>query len=202
MTSNRLIIFVKAPRPGFVKTRLASAIGPFDAAKAYRVLVENLLEHLANLSEVELRFSPDDALSEIQPWLGDGWIARPQSSGDLSCRLSSAFVEAFDAGAKRVVIIGSDCPDVTEEDVHAAWAALLTSDVVLGPATDGGYWLIGLRQLQPALFRDMVWSVPTVLEETLKRAESEHLRVLLLRRLTDVDTAVEWSSFLNASRMA
>jgi rSAM/selenodomain-associated transferase 1 len=200
MVSNRLIIFVKAPRPGFVKTRLASAIGTVEATEAYRRLVETLLERLANLTNVELRYSPDDALAEIQPWLRSGWEARPQTSGDLGQRLNSAFSDTFRAGAEHVAIIGSDCPDVAPADIQNAWTALLTHDVVLGPATDGGYWLIGLRQSQPLLFHDMVWSTATVLTETLRRIQAAQLSACLLQQLSDIDTVADWSRFLQADR--
>jgi rSAM/selenodomain-associated transferase 1 len=200
MTSNKLIIFVKAPRPGFVKTRLASTIGASEAVRAYRRLVETLLGRLANLTTVELRYSPDDALREIQPWLRPDWEARPQTLGDLGQRLNSAFAETFGAGSERVVIIGSDCPEVEPADIQKAWTALLAHDVVLGPATDGGYWLIGLRQSQPFLFQDMAWSTAAVMPETLKRIQAARLGVHLLRPLSDIDTEADWSRFLHAGK--
>ena len=200
MTPEKLIIFVKAPRPGFVKTRLASAIGAAAAAQAYQQLVERLLGRLASLAQVELRYSPDNALREIQPWLRGSWEARAQTSGDLGQRLNSAFSDAFGAGAERVAIIGSDCPDVAPADIQNAWTALLTHDVVLGPATDGGYWLIGLRQSQPFLFHDMVWSTATVLAETVRRIQAAGLSAHLLRQLGDIDTEADWLKFLQAGK--
>ena len=196
MAHRKLIVFVKAPRPGTVKTRLAEAIGSADACKAYRVLVETLLEQLAELPEVELRFSPADAAREIQPWLRAGWEARPQGTGDLGQRLVSAFAEAFSAGVKRVVIIGSDCPAVAVADIECAWSALLSHDVALGPARDGGYWLIGLRQPQPEFFHSIPWSTADVLRETQQRARLLKLKTYLLRELTDVDTVNDWHEFM------
>ena len=95
----------------------------------------------------------------------------------------------------RVVIIGSDCPEVTTGDIRAAWRELRTHDVVLGPATDGGYWLIGLRQTRPELFAGIAWSSETVLAETLRRAKSAGLHIQLLRILADVDTAEDWEAY-------
>ncbi|MBI2925144.1 MAG: TIGR04282 family arsenosugar biosynthesis glycosyltransferase [Verrucomicrobia bacterium] len=195
----QLIIFVKAPRPGAVKTRLAETLGAVAACEAYCRLVESLLSRLASLREVELRFTPDDAGAEIKRWLGPGWTARPQGTGDLGTRLEAAFVEAFARGAERVVIIGSDCPRVTVEDVQAAWRALEEHDVVLGPATDGGYWLIGLRSRQRELFDGIAWSTSRVLAQTLARAQAAGLRVQRLRELSDVDTAEDWRGFLASS---
>ena len=240
MSANRLIIFVKAPRPGLVKSRLAATLGPKAAANAYCTLVETLLRNLTTLSEcrsikteeaqpshagsqsfaigaasasavpsgaafsaiakIEIRFTPDDAFKEIQHWLQADWLACPQGSGDLGRRLYHAFVEAFAAAvAERVVIIGSDCPTVTADDIQSAWAALQANDVVLGPAADGGYWLIGLRNSQPKLFEHMNWSTATVLRETLKRAQELGLRVRLLSERSDIDTEKDWQEFLCAN---
>src|SRR5262245_16550630 len=145
MAEQRVIVFVKAPRAGEVKTRLARTLGPEAACAAYRQLVEKLLTELSTLSGGELRFSPDDAEGEIQSWLHPGWQRRPQGKGDLGQRMGAAFSDAFAAGADRVVMVGSDCPEVTTADVRQAWSELKHYDVVVGPAMDGGYWLIGLK---------------------------------------------------------
>jgi rSAM/selenodomain-associated transferase 1 len=192
----KLIIFLKAPRPGLVKTRLAAVIGPQAACVAYRKLVELLLDQLRELPFVELKHSPDDATSEIAPWLAADWNCRPQGSGDLGERLRAAFDDAFAQGAERVAVIGSDCPYVTPEDIRAAWSALSRCDVVLGPAGDGGYWLIGLRRVQPELFHDIPWSTDQVLHATMTRIQSAGLSVHLLRTLEDVDTEADWRRFL------
>ncbi|MBI3418315.1 MAG: TIGR04282 family arsenosugar biosynthesis glycosyltransferase [Verrucomicrobia bacterium] len=196
MNLRQLIVFLKAPRVGVVKTRLAESIGAEAACAAYRRLVEILVVNLSALDQVELRFTPNDAVAEMQPWLRNGWRCTPQGAGDLGARLQRAFTEAFAAGAARVVIIGSDCPAVTEDDIADAWRMLETHEVVLGPARDGGYWLVGLREPQPALFGDMIWSTSTVLSETLRRAERSDLRAHLLRELADVDTLEDWQEFL------
>src|SRR4051812_9575095 len=138
----RLILFLKAPRPGAVKTRLGREIGMEAARGVYCELVELLLGNLANVSEVELRVSPGDAEKEIAPWVRPSWRVTKQGAGDLTERLTLAFAEAFRDGASRVLIIGSDCPEVTESDIRSGWEALGQNDVVLGPATDGGYWLV------------------------------------------------------------
>lgn len=200
MGEDRLIVFLKAPRLGAVKTRLAKAIGTTAAGAAYRRLVETLLNRLQGMDGVELCFSPDDAASEVQHWLKEGWTSQPQGDGDLGQRLQSAFERAFQAGSKRVAIIGSDCPAVGIEDIREAWRALQTHDVVLGPATDGGYWLIGLRRSQPDLFRGIHWSTANVFTETMRRVQHAGLRIQLLRELADVDTEREWRAFLAAQK--
>ena len=194
--ATRLIIFLKAPRPGAVKTRLAEALGPNAACAAYRRLVETLIDNLAPLPRVDLCFTPVEAAAEIKPWLRPGWSAIPQVGGDLGERLHAAFTEHFATAGQSVVIIGSDCPDVTATDIKDAWRALESHDVVLGPALDGGYWLIGLRAPQPALFANIPWSTDRVFGETMARTRENGLRVALLRELSDVDTAADWERWL------
>ncbi len=195
MDAGRLIIFAKAPRPGMVKTRLAATLGPEAACAAYRELVGQLLANLRALGNVSLHFAPADAAEEIRPWLQKGWTLQAQPEGDLGARMQAAFTSAFASGISRVVLIGSDCPDVTIEDILTAWDSLEKHDVALGPARDGGYWLIGLNQPQPTLFEEIPWSTARVFEKTLRRAESLRLRVHRLRELEDMDTAADWERF-------
>ena len=197
MHKRRLIIFVKAPRPGFVKTRLAKSIGPDEACAAYRRLAETLFDSLGTLPNVELRHAPDDAPEEIAPWLRPGWMLAPQGSGDLGDRLKNAFASAFNDGCDQVAIIGSDCPAVTPDDIQSTWEALIDNDLVLGPAHDGGYWLVALRDAYPELFSEIDWSTPRVLAQTLVAAKTSDLSVAQLRPLTDIDTLDEWRQFLD-----
>jgi uncharacterized protein len=192
----QLILFAKAPRLGAVKSRLAETAGPECALTIYRELVETLLARLHTLRGVELRFTPDDARSEIEPWLGEKWFATPQGNGDLGERLTRAFAEAFARGAERVVIIGSDCPEVNAADVRTAFRELREHDLVVGPATDGGYWLIGLRAAHPELFAQVAWSSESVLGQTLAHARSLGLRIQLLRILADIDTEADWNAYV------
>jgi len=195
MSDQKLIVFLKAPRQGAVKTRLAETMGAVEACVAYQRLVKTLLSQLADLENVELCFTPDDASSEIKPWARPTWRLTTQGSGELGCRLVQAFRRAFDEGAKRVVIIGSDCPEIDVKDIQAAWTALLSHDVVLGPATDGGYWLIGLQAPHPELFTGIPWSTHEVLQQTLERTQTAGLKTCLLRELADVDTEADWHRF-------
>lgn len=194
---SRLVVFLKAPRAGQVKTRLAGALGADAACAAYRQLVEALLARLAPLRAVELCFTPPDALAEIKPWVRNGWSTCPQTGGDLGERLHAAFAGHFRSDAEHVVIIGSDCPDVTATDIEDAWLALAAHDVVLGPALDGGYWLIGLRAPQPGLFTAMPWSTDRVFSETMRRARESDLRVAVMRELADVDTEADWTRWVS-----
>jgi uncharacterized protein len=200
-TGRHLIVFVKAPRAGQVKTRLAGAIGEVAACAAYRQLAAALLGRLTAIPNVELCYSPDDAAGEIEPWLlRDSWRARPQGSGDLGQRLIRAFDHAFARGRRRVVIIGSDCAEISVDDIRVAWSALRTRDVVLGPARDGGYWLIGLRMLHRELFDDIPWSTENVLNRTVGKARAAGLEIELLRELSDVDTFQDWERFVDSTQ--
>ena len=197
-----LIVFVRAPRAGAVKTRLAQKIGASAACDAYQKLVRAVLNRIDSIRAVQLRYSPDDAESEVRPWLRPSWTLSPQGSGDLGERLTRAFAESFAGGANRVVIIGSDCPWLTGGDVEEAWNDLETHDLVVGPARDGGYWLIGLREPKPELFSGISWSTATVLEQTLAQARAGGLRFHLLRELRDVDTLGDWYAFLRDNSFA
>jgi rSAM/selenodomain-associated transferase 1 len=196
--NQKLIVFARAPGSGQVKTRLAKGIGEQAAAHAYKTIVDRLLANLKAVLNVELRCTPDSAGAEFDRWLQPGWRLAPQGEGDLGQRLIRAFAESFTAGSRRVVIVGSDCPAVTAQDIESAWHSLVTHDVVLGPARDGGYWLIGLREPQPALFENIPWSTPAALETTLSRIRKAGLTVQCLRTLADIDTAEDWEELNRA----
>lgn len=195
MTGPRLIVFLRAPQLGRVKTRLAAGLGDEAALAAYRHLLNATTEAIRDVDSVELRYTPDDAASAVEPWRRTGWTLSAQGAGDLGERLIRAFAEGFGGGFDRIAVIGTDCPYVTAGDVRAAWEALHTGDVVLGPAADGGYWLIGLRRPQPGLFRGMSWGGETVFRETRRRAVELGLTVAVLRELPDVDTTTDWEAY-------
>ena len=135
---------------------------------------------------LEVRFA-DGTADHMREWLGSGMDYYPQGEGDLGVRMEGAFRDAFSRGAGRVVLVGTDCPGLDAPVMRAAFAALRRKDLVLGPATDGGYWLIGLRRPAPALFADMPWSTDSVFERTRDRARSLGLSVHTLEPLPDVD---------------
>lgn len=196
MSRDQLILMCKAPRPGSVKTRMAATLGPGRACEIYRSMVDTLLDQLEGVDSVELRFTPADASSEVASWKRrPSWRLQPQGEGDLGQRMLEAQSSAFSKGARRVVIIGSDCPELVTADIHEAFQALQTSDLVLGPAVDGGYWLIGVTSVMPELFRDIPWSQSEVFEQTMARALALRLQVSFLRILRDIDTAEDWEQF-------
>lgn len=187
-----LLIFAKRPDPGRVKTRLAGELGAEGAAELYRRLGRLVLDRVrGGPYRTIVCFDPPGARDEVAAWLGEeGGVAyRPQPAGDLGERMAGAFDEAF-AEARRVVIVGTDAPDLDARLVEEAFEALERPggpELVLGPARDGGYYLIGLRRPTPALFRNVPWSTPEVTDVTLDRARAEGLAWDLLRPLVDVD---------------
>jgi len=189
--SNRLIIFTRYPEPGKTKTRLIPALGPEGAVDLHRQMVDSTLtwaRQLKSNSVVSLEVcyeGGDERL--VRQWLGPDIPCCPQRNGDLGARMAQAFHEAFSVGMARVIIVGTDCPGLTGDLVRTAFEALSDNDVVLGPAKDGGYYLIGLRKPVPHLFGGIPWGTGDVLPKTLRFAADLNLQVYLLEALDDVD---------------
>ncbi|MGH7547611.1 MAG: TIGR04282 family arsenosugar biosynthesis glycosyltransferase [Gemmatimonadales bacterium] len=185
-------VFVKAPVAGRVKTRLAAEIGVHDAAELYRRLGRQVVAACVGRGhDTVVWFAPGGAHRAVRDWLKGLSIAafQAQVSGALGTRLAAPFRQHFREGARRVIVIGSDCPGVDARLVSQAVAAIDQHDLVIGPANDGGYYLIGLRAPVPQLFRGIAWSTEAVLEQTLARARQLELSAALLPTLRDVDTA-------------
>jgi rSAM/selenodomain-associated transferase 1 len=195
-----LAVFVKDPRPGAVKSRLATALGAEAAAAVYRVMAQAVVRRTAPRSDEYGRvivFDPPESGGAVGEWLGvEAAVLMPQSPGDIGVRMERTFAELFARGARRVALTGTDVPALEREDVRAALESLDEHDVAIGPATDGGYYLIALKRPQPELFRGIAWSGPDVLMKTLERAATGNLDVRVLRTRGDVDTvedlAAEW----------
>ena len=188
-----LLIFAREPVLGKVKTRLAADIGVDAALAVYRELLALTAAAVAKAAvpaTVWLAEAPAPPAESTLPrpeWPGLSWRVQPPA-GSLGERMANAFEAAFAAGAGRVVIIGTDCPSLSAELLHRAFDKLGAHDLVIGPADDGGYYLLGLRELQPELFRNKDWSTATVLPDTLADAGRLGLRVVLLPTLSDVDS--------------
>lgn len=190
-TSEKLILFTRYPRPGQVKTRLIAALGATGAADLHRRLTEHALRQALELVQqravaLEVQFTGSNR-QRMTAWLGNEPAFCEQVGGNLGQRLDQAFATAFAAGARSVVIMGSDCPGLNSQILQDAFTALATSDLVLGPAADGGYYLIGLRQRAPALFEGIPWGSDAVLVSTCTRAQRLGLTCRQLITLSDVD---------------
>ncbi|MBW4514050.1 MAG: TIGR04283 family arsenosugar biosynthesis glycosyltransferase [Timaviella obliquedivisa GSE-PSE-MK23-08B] len=205
--TERLIIFTRYPRPGKAKTRLIPALGAEGAANLQRQMTEHTLAQVKKLDpsiSVEIWFA-DDCLEQgqMQEWLGTEWVYQPQGEGDLGDRLINAFQTAFAAGMERVVIIGTDCPGLDADRLSQAFQALQNHDLVLGDATDGGYYLIGLQRSIPELFKEIPWGTSAVRQQTVAIASQLGLTVAHLPALSDIDYPEDlpvWQAVLNAQR--
>lgn len=184
-------LMAKWPVPGKVKTRLE--LEPRDAARLYTAFVADLMVELAGVAEATVlvvagREPPPLDAGDAAP-LPDGWLRWPvvrQRGQDLGARLDAAF-EDLGVGSRPVVLVGADHPDLPRHEVESAFAILASSDVVLGPTLDGGYYLIGLNRPLSGLFRDMPWSTPDLLRATIERALALGLLARATRPWYDVD---------------
>jgi rSAM/selenodomain-associated transferase 1 len=192
MTTHVLGVFAKWPQPGRVKTRLAAATSAAWAADAALAFLRDVTDRLTAVDARRvLAFAPPDAGPLLAGVVGGRFALVPQADGDLGRRLS-AFIEGQLAdGAESVVVVGTDSPTLPVPHVEEAFALLARADVVLGPATDGGYYLIGCRRLPP-IFDGIAWGGPTVLTETVARLADPEWRLALLPPWYDVDTLDDW----------
>jgi rSAM/selenodomain-associated transferase 1 len=193
--SDRLLVFTRYPRPGAVKTRLVERLGAEGAAQLHRELTEHTLHRVEQGTtfgtfEAEVRFTGATP-QEMEQWLGTHRRYVDQGDGDLGARLERAFADAYAQGSNRVVVIGTDCPDLSPGILARAFDLLIHTDLVVGPALDGGYYLLGIRH--PAwdrarrLLSDMPWGTDAVLTETVRRAQATGLELARLDFLSDVD---------------
>jgi uncharacterized protein len=187
-----VLAMLKAPRLGEVKTRLARDIGEGEALAAYRRLAERQVAAVPRCMNLEIHYAPADARQQMAAWLGADRSCHPQDEGDLGERLAAAFAGAFQRGARRALAIGGDCAELDGDRLRLAAEALDTAEVVLGPALDGGYYLIGLRRPCPELFRGIAWSTPAVFEQTCARVRAAGLPLGVLEVLEDVDELASW----------
>ena len=186
-----LLIFIRNPALGQVKTRLARTTGDAEALRIYRLLLDKTrAAALAVVAERWLWYS--DYIDQQDQWPASAFHKMVQQPGDLGERMERALQAAFQAGARQVIIIGSDCPDLTGTTLEEAFAALDTADFVIGPVPDGGYYLLGMRTLAPDLFHEIAWSTDTVRATTLDRIAAAGKSCVLLPILTDVDTEEDW----------
>jgi rSAM/selenodomain-associated transferase 1 len=186
-------VFAKQPLPGRVKTRLAAARSPAWAAEVSEAFLLDLLDQLQTLTVRRvLAYDPPEALAYFQQAAGQRFDLVPQGEGDLGDRLARFVTREFDAGARAVVVVGTDSPTLPITLVAQAYAELARADVVLGPAADGGYYLIGCSRPLPFLFAGIDWGTPRVLEQTVGRLAPYALRLALLTPWYDVDTLDAW----------
>ncbi len=197
MTRGTVLVFLKYPEPGKVKTRLAAAVGPERAAALYHEWIGVVLDRLQPLRGrvAVIGFhdgGPADRFAEWSP-LVDGWL--PQPAGDLGERLEAGFAAAHTRGGP-VLAVGTDCLEIDAPLLTAAFDGLWAHDAVFGPATDGGYYLVGTACLWPGFFAGVRWSSPHTLTDHLARCREQGWSVGLLPELADLDTWDDWQAYL------
>jgi len=184
-------IFAKHPLPGVVKTRLAVDVGADAAAEFYNAFLSDLTHRFADVADQRwLGYSPNtpESRSWFEQFASGRFRLWEQPEGDLGLRMEEFFADAFIAGATQVVLIGSDSPTLPIELVDEAYRQLPAHHAVLGPAQDGGYYLIGLRQTWLGLLHGVRWSTPDAFNDTLQRFRCAEFQTALLPGWTDVDT--------------
>jgi len=203
--NRHLIVYAKCPLPGGAKTRLGATLGQTEAAGVYaRLLYGYLFDLLATVGEtacIELSLGHQHDVpffTRAFPEL----LVRPQVRGDLGTRMAASFERAFDEGAEAVVLTGSDIPGLDGALVQEAFARLETDPAVIGPAADGGYYLIGMRAPGTDLFSGIPWSTDEVLVCTEERARAHDLTLTRLPLLADIDVEEDYASWIGSQRRA
>ena len=183
-SKNLLLIFTRNPELGKGKRRLAATVGDQAALDIYRFLLEHTVNITKNLyAEKVVYYSEEIWKDDI--WDNSKFGKQLQQGADLGERMANAFLTGFENGYEKIIIIGSDMYDLSQEDLENAFKALQNHDFVLGPAEDGGYYLLGMKSYTPQLFKDKEWGTETVLTDTLKNLETEKTAILEVRN--DVD---------------
>lgn len=195
-----LLVFLKTPEPGKVKTRLAASVGNEEACDIYRHLVDVTLKAILGFDSVTLCYTPDESGVFWETTLRKGWSCLPQGSGDLGIRIARMIQTVFDSKKTPIIVIGTDCPEIRPQDILDAAHDLSSVDAVIGPAQDGGYWLIGLQKPCPELFKNIDWGTASVLAQTLEIANHLGLKTRQLRELMDIDDLQSWNLYQRQTR--
>ena len=186
LSSTALVIFVRNPVLGQVKTRLAKGIGNERALAIYLQLLQHTLEITRDLSFRKFIYYADE-VSDYDLWSVPGYTKRKQNGTDLGERMLNSFKELFDQGFTQIIIIGSDCLQIQTEHLQEAVVLLESSAAVIGPASDGGYYLLGLTKLYPDLFVNKPWSTDQVFAKTIDDFNNQGISFALLEELSDID---------------
>lgn len=195
-----VIVFSKYPVEGKVKTRIAKTMGNNFAVKFYKVCAEHTFRQVKKVSGKDIRsylFYTEEAEKEkIKTWTKHKFLTLLQTGNDLGDKMSNAFQNVFEHGANRVLIIGTDLPDISAEIIKSAFEDLEVFDTVIGPSSDDGYYLLGMKKFYPEVFKDIKWSTSEVFEKTLKLITDLDIAVKILPELSDIDTEEDLKEWL------
>ena len=193
-----LLVFLRAPEKGRVKTRLAREIGDKKTLALYEKFVQKTLMAVEKSGmEYRICFFPADKKALVEDWLGPGHVYMPQIGDDLGQRMDNALSRVFDQGAQKAVLVGTDIPDISANQFLRAQNLLEQNDVVIGPSFDGGYWLIGFHRdgFYPGLFHHVDWGTDSVFSSTIEKCKLADLSTGILPTLQDIDTLEDLQSF-------
>lgn len=186
MGKNKLIIFAKQPKLGKVKTRLASTIGDEKTLKIYFELLE-VTKNVTSVIDAEKIVYWDELRDGHPNEFEFGYQNRIQTTGELGFKMENAFQNEFNLSARKIVIIGTDCPYLTKDIFEVAYSELDHVDFVVGPALDGGYYLLGMKEFSPFIFHSIPWSTKDVLSLTIESIRKNNKTFALLKELSDID---------------
>lgn len=192
MIRRSLIIFVRRPELGKVKTRIAKEVGDELALQVYCELLRHTREVVQQVDTQRLLYYTH--VVHDDEWSSDHFVKRTQTEGDLGHKMKSAFTDALQE-SDRAVIIGSDCAQLSPAIIEASYKALDDHDIVIGPSMDGGYYLLGMKRVHDFLFDDMTWSTDSVCSTTISRAEQHGLSYHRLTELSDIDYWSDWEKY-------
>ena len=190
-----LIIFARNPVRGKVKTRLAATMGDDKALSIY----QSLLEHTVQITQqlpYDCYVFYADGISKNDVWPDDLYLKKNQEGKDLGQRMLHAFDTLFQQGYQKIIIIGTDCFELSSSILLDAFTALDEKEVVIGPSEDGGYYLLGMRQFFPFLFEEKAWSTDSVYSSTVQQLVIQNIRYEILPILNDIDTEDDWKQYL------
>ncbi|TMU55521.1 TIGR04282 family arsenosugar biosynthesis glycosyltransferase [Flagellimonas algicola] len=179
-----LLIFTRNPELGKCKTRLAAKVGDQAALNIYKFLLSHTVNITSELEVTKWVFYSNEIWEE-DIWANGTYQKKLQNGADLGQRMLNAFQEGFESGYEKIIIIGSDMYDLSQADLESAFSQLNQHDYVIGPAEDGGYYLLGMTTLNMELFQDKLWGTETVLEDTMKHLDQEKTSMLPIKN--DVD---------------
>ncbi len=195
-----LIIFAKLPRPGEVKTRLGSTIGMEPAAGIYAEFAEHAFTLADNLGrrgvKTYLFYAPGASAGEVKAWVGRDFVFHEQQGDSLGERMLQAFAQTFQDGGDASVIIGTDVPELCVERIDSAYDALPTHDLVIGPSTDGGYYLLGMKAPVKNVFENVKWSTGGVFQTTMGLIRDAGFECHVLPEENDIDTREDYEAYL------
>lgn len=190
-----VIVMTRYPEAGKVKTRLIETLGEHGSANLHQRMAEHTMSTLKPLHDIETAdlfvFFNGGSIEQMQQWLGTTFEYLPQQGNNLGAKMANAFAHIFRSGYNRGLILGTDCPDIEGATVVDALKYLRSADLVIGPAEDGGYYLLGLNQTQPQMFEGIEWGTEKVLAQTAERAEQKNLSIEYLHALRDIDTPTD-----------